>query len=95
MPDQRRQPSGRNLGAPDELTPEQDGQQGHLRHPSDSPFWKSYRSTTLGLPFFLLPPRVLCPRVWNRTVDHDDDGEGEHDRCSYPPGQDQQGHYLG
>ncbi len=44
---------------------------------------------------FLFLSFALCPRVWNRTVDHDDDGEGEHDRRGHPREQDQQGRYLG
>ena len=51
--------------------------------------------TSFAFSFFLFLPFVLCPRLWNRTVDHDDDDEGEHDCPNYPPGQDQQGYYFG
>ncbi len=44
--------------------------------------------------FFLFLSFVFCPRVWNRTIDHDDEDEGENDCRSYPPDQDQQGYYF-
>ena len=64
-----------------------------LRYPYDLPLWKSYQLAFLGLPFFL--SFVFCPRVGNRTIDHDDEDEGENDCRSYPPDQDQQGYYFG
>ena len=54
-----------------------------------------FHLTSFAFSFFLFLPFVLCPRLWNRTVDHDDDDEGEHDCPNYPPGQDQQGYYFG
>jgi hypothetical protein len=47
------------------------------------------------LPFLVFRSVVFCSRVCIRTVDYDDDDEGEHDRRDCPSGQDQQGNYFG
>jgi hypothetical protein len=48
-------------------------------------------SSLSALPLFV----TLCLPIRSRRVDRDDDGEGEHDRRDHPPGEEQQGHYLG
>ncbi len=66
-----------------------------MKDPYNLPLWKPYQLAFLGLPFFLLLSFVSQPRLCTRMVDHNDDGEGEHDRPDHTREQDQQGHYLG
>jgi hypothetical protein len=49
----------------------------------------------VAFPFLTCRCVAFCSRASDRTVDHDDDDEGEHDRRDCPPGQDQQGNYFG